>query len=151
MSAPLRDAATGHVDSLAPTRPGWLMLFRKEVLRFWKVAFQTIAAPILTSLLYLLIFSHVLEGRVAVFGGRVGYTAFLIPGLIMMSVITNSYANVVSSFFSSKLMLHLEEMLVAPLTRFGMFGVLGVRLMKGLSDCVPAAVVLTAAPVSPPA
>jgi ABC-2 type transport system permease protein len=54
--------------------PGWLMLFRKELLRFWKVSFQTIAAPILTSLLYLLIFSHVLEGRVSVYDGRVSYT-----------------------------------------------------------------------------
>ena len=49
---------------------GWLTLLYKELLRFWKVAFQTLAAPILTALLYLLIFSHVLENRVAVFEGR---------------------------------------------------------------------------------
>ena len=62
-----------HVEETP--RPGWLMLFYKELLRFWKVSFQTIAAPILTSLLYLLIFSHVLEGRVSVYDGRVTYTA----------------------------------------------------------------------------
>lgn len=121
MSAPLRDAATGHVDSLTPTRPGWLMLFRKEVLRFWKVAFQTIAAPILTSLLYLLIFSHVLEGRVAVFGGRVGYTAFLIPGLIMMSVLQNAFANASSSLIQSKITGNLIFVLLPPLSALDLF------------------------------
>ena len=59
---------------------GFLTLFYKEILRFWKVGFQTVAAPILTAMLYLLIFSHVLEGRVQVYPG-VGYGAFLIPGL----------------------------------------------------------------------
>ena len=58
---------------------GWVALLYKELLRFWKVSFQTIAAPILTSLLYLLIFSHVLESRVAVFGNQVRYSAFLVP------------------------------------------------------------------------
>ena len=72
---------------------GWLTLFHKELLRFWKVSFQTIAAPILTSLLYLLVFSHVLESRVAVFGGQVPYAAFLVPGLVMMAVLQNSFAN----------------------------------------------------------
>ena len=66
----------------------------RELLRFWKVSFQTIAAPVLTALLYLLIFSHVLESRVAVFGGQVAYTSFLIPGLVMMSVL-HSFASVV--------------------------------------------------------
>src|SRR5437899_12066 len=59
-------------------------LFYKEVLRFWKVSFQTVAAPVLTAVLYLLIFGHVLEGRVKVYDA-VGYTSFLIPGLVMMS------------------------------------------------------------------
>ena len=58
-------------------------LFRKEVLRFWKVSFQTIGAPVLTALLYLLIFGHVLEDHVQVYE-RVGYTGFLLPGLVMM-------------------------------------------------------------------
>ena len=76
---------------------GTRTLLYKEVLRFWKVAFQTIAAPILTSLLYLLIFSHVLEGRVSVYDGKVGYTSFLVPGLVMMSVLQNAFANSSSS------------------------------------------------------
>ena len=82
-------------------RQGWFTLLYKELLRFWKVAFQTIAAPILTSLLYLLIFSHVLESRVAVFGGRVNYTQFLVPGLVMMSVLQNAFANPSSSLIQS--------------------------------------------------
>jgi len=77
----------------AMANSGWLTLLQKELLRFWKVSFQTIAAPVLTALLYLLIFSHVLESRVSVFDGRVRYTAFLVPGLVMMSVLQNSFAN----------------------------------------------------------
>ena len=76
---------------------GFVTLFRKELLRFWKVSFQTIASPVLNALLYLLIFSHVLESRVTVFGGQVRYTEFLIPGLVMMSVLQNSFANASSS------------------------------------------------------
>lgn len=60
---------------------GWQTLFYKEVLRFWKVSFQTVAAPVLTAMMYLLIFGHVLEGRVKVYD-TVSYTAFLVPGLI---------------------------------------------------------------------
>jgi energy-coupling factor transporter ATP-binding protein EcfA2 len=72
-------------------RGGFSTLLYKEVLRFWKVASQTVAAPVLTALLYLLIFSHVLEGHVKIYG--VAYTAFLIPGLVMMSVLQNAFAN----------------------------------------------------------
>ena len=75
---------------------GFRTLFYKEMLRFWKVATQTIAAPILTAMLYLLIFGHVLEGRVEVYPG-VSYTAFLVPGLVMMSVLQNAFANSSSS------------------------------------------------------
>src|ERR1051326_2307056 len=82
---------------------GWLALFYKELLRFWKVSFQTILAPVLTALLYLLIFSHVLESRVSVFGGRVSYTAFLIPGLVMMAVLQNAFANSSSSMIQSRI------------------------------------------------
>ena len=71
---------------------GTRTLLYKEVLRFWKVSFQTVAAPVLTAVLYLLIFGHVLEDRVTVFGA-VGYTSFLIPGLVMMSVLQNAFAN----------------------------------------------------------
>jgi ABC-2 type transport system permease protein len=95
---------------------GWVTLFYKEVLRFWKVSFQTILAPVLTSLLYLLIFSHVLEAHVSVFDGRVRYTAFLIPGLVMMSVLQNAFANSSSSLIQSKITGNLIFVLLPPLS-----------------------------------
>ncbi|MEB0164871.1 ABC transporter permease, partial [Glaciimonas sp. CA11.2] len=75
---------------------GFQTLFYKEVLRFWKVATQTVGAPILTAMLYLLIFGHALKGHVQVYPG-VEYTAFLVPGLVMMSVLQNAFANTSSS------------------------------------------------------
>ncbi len=104
-----------------PTGVGAWTLFRKEVLRFWKVSFQTIAAPILTALLYLLIFSHVLESHVAVFDGRVRYTEFLVPGLVMMSVLQNAFANTSSSLIQSKVTGNLVFVLLAPLSPQGLF------------------------------
>jgi len=86
-----REAAP--MGAAAATGSGWRTLLYKEVLRFWKVSFQTVLAPVLTALLYLLIFSHVLESHVSVFDGSVRYTAFLVPGLVMMSVLQNSFAN----------------------------------------------------------
>jgi len=102
-------------------RRGWVTLFYKELLRFWKVAFQTIAAPILTSLLYLLIFSHVLEGRVSVYDGKVAYTSFLVPGLVMMSVLQNSFANSSSSLTQSKITGNLIFVLLPPLSAADLF------------------------------
>ena len=99
----------------APGGGAWT-LFRKEVLRFWKVSFQTVAAPVLTSLLYLLIFSHVLESHVAIFDGKVRYTEFLVPGLVMMSVLQNSFANSSSSLIQSKITGNLVFVLLAPLS-----------------------------------
>ena len=81
-------------------RGGFSTLLYKEVLRFWKVGFQTVAAPVVTALLYLLIFSHVLEAHVRIHD--VPYTAFLIPGLVMMSVLQNAFANSSSSLIQSK-------------------------------------------------
>ncbi len=113
---------------------GWLTLLYKELLRFWKVAFQTIAAPILTALLYLLIFSHALESHVAVFDGRVRYTAFLVPGLVMMSVLQNAFANSSSSLIQSKITGNLIFVLLPPLSPLEMFGayVLGA-MVRGLT------------------
>ena len=71
---------------------GWRTLFYKEILRFWKVGFQTVGAPVLTAMLYLLVFGHVLEDRVKVYD-TVAYTAFLVPGLVMMSVVQNEFAD----------------------------------------------------------
>ena len=123
-----------HVERIEETpRPGWLMLFRKELLRFWKVSFQTIAAPILTSLLYLLIFSHVLEGRVSVYEGRVSYSAFLVPGLVMMSVLQNAFANSSSSLIQSKVTGNLIFVLLPPLSAGDLFAayVLGA-MVRGI-------------------
>ena len=100
---------------------GWLTLLYKELLRFWKVSFQTVAAPILTSLLYLLIFSHVLESRVAVFDGQIRYTAFLVPGLVMMSVLQNAFANSSSSLIQSKITGNLIFVLLTPLSPIELF------------------------------
>src|SRR2546430_11425085 len=112
---------------------GWLALLYKELLRFWKVSVQTILAPVLTALLYLLIISHVLDSRVSVFDGRVGYTAFLIPGLVMMSVLQNSFANSSSSLIQSKITGNLIFVLLPPLSPADLFAayVLGA-MVRGL-------------------
>ena len=96
---------------------GFQTLLYKETLRFWKVATQTIAAPVLTAMLYLLIFGHVLEGRVNMLPG-VSYTAFLIPGLVMMSVLQNAFANSSSSLIQSKITGNLVFILLPPLSHW---------------------------------
>ncbi len=95
-------------------------LFYKELLRFWKVAFQTVAAPIMTSILYLLIFAHALDGRVAVYE-NVTYSAFLVPGLVMMSVLQNAFANSSSSLIQSKVTGNVVFMLLPPISYFEFF------------------------------
>jgi len=90
-------------------------LFYKEVLRFWKVSFQTVLAPLLTTLLYLLIFSHVLEAHVEAYPG-VKYTAFLIPGLVMMAMLQNAFANSSSSLIQSKITGNIVFVLLSPLS-----------------------------------
>jgi ABC-2 type transport system permease protein len=94
---------------------GFPTLLRKEIKRFYKVAFQTVAAPVLTAVLYLMIFGHVLEGRLVVYD-KLSYTAFLIPGLVMMSVLQNAFANSSSSLIQSKITGNLVFVLLAPLT-----------------------------------
>jgi ABC-2 type transport system permease protein len=112
---------------------GWRTLLYKELLRFWKVAFQTILAPVLTALLYLLIFSHVLEANVSVFDGKVRYTAFLIPGLVMMSVLQNAFANSSSSLIQSKITGNLIFILLPPLSPVDFFAAYVVGAMvRGL-------------------
>ena len=93
---------------------GFPTLLRKEIMRFYKVGFQTVAAPVLTAVLYLMIFGHVLEGREVY--GRLSYTAFLIPGLVMMSVLQNAFANTSSSLIQSKVTGNLVFVLLAPLS-----------------------------------
>jgi len=96
-------------------------LLTKEMLRFWKVSFQTIAAPVLTSVLYLLVFGHVLEERVEALPG-ISYTAFLVPGLVMMSVLQNAFANSSSSLIQSKIMGSLIFVLLPPFSHWQLFG-----------------------------
>ncbi|MGC4394760.1 ABC transporter permease [Hydrogenophaga sp. T2] len=112
---------------------GWQTLFYKEVLRFWKVSFQTVAAPVLTALLYLLIFAHVLEDRVQVYES-VNYTAFLLPGLVMMSVLQNAFANSSSSLIQSKIMGNLVFLLLTPLSHRAWFvAYVGSSIVRGLA------------------
>ncbi|MDK9724878.1 MAG: ABC transporter permease [Sterolibacteriaceae bacterium MAG5] len=92
----------------------FLTLLWKEVLRFWKVGFQTVAAPVVTAMLYLLIFSHVLEEHVKVHD--VPYTAFLVPGLVMMSILQNAFANSSSSLIQSKVTGSIVFVLLPPIS-----------------------------------
>ncbi len=111
---------------------GWQTLLYKEVLRFWKVAFQTIAGPVLTAMLYLLIFGHALEAHVKVYD-RVSYTAFLIPGLAMMSVLQNAFANSSSSLIMSKVMGNLVFLLLTPLSYMHWFiAYVGAAVVRGV-------------------
>ena len=93
---------------------GFQTLLYKELLRFWKVSFQTVGAPVLTALLYLMIFSHVLEAHVQVHG--VAYGAFLIPGLVMMSALQNAFANSSSSLIQSKVTGSVVFVLLPPIS-----------------------------------
>ncbi|WP_144151123.1 ABC transporter permease [Paraburkholderia sp. BCC1885] len=99
---------------------GFRTLFYKEILRFWKVAFQTVLAPVITALLYLTIFGHALRGHVQVYPG-VEYTSFLIPGLVMMSVLQNAFANSSSSLIQSKITGNLVFVLLPPLSHYEMY------------------------------
>jgi ABC-2 type transport system permease protein len=94
---------------------GFYTLFLKEWLRFWKVSVQTVLAPVLTALLYLLVFAHTLRGHVEVFPG-VDYASFLIPGLAMMSVLQNAFANSSSSLMQSKMQGNIVFVLLPPIS-----------------------------------
>jgi len=111
---------------------GMWTLFKKEILRFWKVSFQTVAAPVITALLYLLIFSHVLSSHVQVYEG-ISYTAFLIPGLMMMSLLQNAFANSSSSLIQSKVMGNIVFLLLTPLSYWEFFlAFLLAAIIRGL-------------------
>lgn len=111
---------------------GWQTLLYKEVLRFWKVGFQTVAAPVLTAVMYLLIFGHVLADHVKVYDS-VRYTAFLVPGLVMMSVLQNAFANSSSSLIQSKIMGNLVFLLLTPLSHWSwFFAYVASSMVRGL-------------------
>jgi ABC-2 type transport system permease protein len=111
---------------------GWQMLLYKEVLRFWRVAFQTVAGPVLTAMLYLLIFGHALESHVKVYD-KISYTAFLVPGLAMMSLLQNAFANSSSSLIMSKVMGNLVFLMLTPLSYMNWFvAYVGASVIRGL-------------------
>jgi len=127
---------------------GFPTLLRKEVKRFYKVGFQTVAAPVLTAVLYLMIFGHVLEGREMY--GRFTYTAFLIPGLVMMSLLQNAFANTSSSLIQSKVTGNLVFVLLAPLSHFEFYAAyILAAVFRGV--VVGLGVFLITAWISPPA
>jgi len=136
MSAVGSDQATktrsGGVVMGGGTMTGLRTLIYKEVLRFWKVAFQTIAGPVLTAMLYLLIFGHALEDHVKVYD-QVSYTAFLVPGLAMMSLLQNAFANSSSSLIMSKVMGNLVFLLLTPLSYLHWYvAYVGAAVVRGL-------------------
>lgn len=111
---------------------GTYTLFAKEIWRFLKVTIQTIITPVVTVLLYLLVFSSVLSDHVQVYED-IGYTAFLIPGLIMMSVLQNSFANNSSSLFQSRLNGNIIFMLLAPLSDLEIYiAYTGASIVRGI-------------------
>ena len=111
---------------------GWQTLFYKEILRFWKVGFQTVGAPVLTAVMYMLIFGHVMQGRELVYG-QISYTAFLVPGLVMMSMLQNAFANSSSSLIQSKIMGSLVFVLLTPLSHWHWFlAYVGSSIVRGL-------------------
>ena len=131
MNTPILKARTGAGS-------GFPTLLGKELLRFWKVSFQTIAAPVITALLYLVIFAHVLQDRIQVYG-TVPYTAFLIPGLMMMSMLQNAFANPSSSMIQSRVTGNLVFMLLPPMTHreiFSAYVLAGIIRGMAVGCCV---------------
>src|SRR5260221_716802 len=126
---PRRSFSAGH---RARVMSRFLTLCHKELLRLFKVSVQTIAAPVLTTLLYLVIFGHALDGRLEVYEG-VRYTAFLVPGLVMMSVLQNAFANSSSSLIQSKITGNIVFVLIAPISYAEFFAAYVVAaIVRGL-------------------
>lgn len=104
-----------QLDLLAINRVAFRTIVRKEIRRFARIWVQTIVPPSINAILYMLIFGSLIGAKISDMGGF-RYIDFIVPGIIMMAVIINSYANVVSSFFSSKMQNYIEEMLVSPVS-----------------------------------
>ena len=100
---------------------GFPTLLYKEVLRFWKVSFQTVAAPVLSAILYLIVFAHALAAHVQAFPG-VTYVQFLVPGLAMMAMLQNAFANSSSSIIQSKITGNIVFILLPPMSPLELFG-----------------------------
>lgn len=128
--------------SLRQTFNAFYTLLVREVLRFGRIWVQTILPPMIMTSLYFIVFGHLIGPRVGEIDG-VPYINYLVPGLILMSVITQSYANVVSSFYGAKFARHIEELLVSPMPHWLIIvGYLAGGVARGLS--VGAAVTLVA-------
>ena len=111
---------------------GFATLCQKELLRFFKVSIQTVAAPVLTTLLYLVIFGHALEGRLEIQRG-LRYTAFLVPGLVMMAILQNAFANSSSSLIQSKITGNIVFVLLAPVSYIEFFAAyVAAAIVRGL-------------------
>ena len=96
-------------------------IVNKEIRRFMRIWVQTLIPPVITMGLYFVIFGNLIGSRIGTMGGF-NYMQYIIPGLIMMSVITNSYSNVVSSFYSTKFQRSIEELLVSPISNYVILG-----------------------------
>jgi ABC-2 type transport system permease protein len=107
---------------MTPNQRGFYTLLKKEVMRFWAVLGQTVSAPVITALLYLLVFAQALKGRLVAGYDGIDYTQFLVPGLVMMTVIQNAFANTSSSLIQSKVMGNIVFTLMAPLGPLEWFG-----------------------------
>ena len=117
----------------APNGSGCKMLFYKELLRFWHVALQTVVAPVFTAVLYLLIFGNVLNRQTMPGYGGISYVAFLVPGLVMMSVLQNAFANSASSLVQSKIMGNLVFLQLAPLSHWHWYvAYVGASVVRGV-------------------
>ncbi|MCO7264374.1 ABC transporter permease [Dickeya zeae] len=107
-------------------------IWTKEVNRFARIWIQTLVPPVITMSLYFIIFGNLIGNRIGEMNGF-SYMQFIVPGLIMMSVITNAYANVASSFFSAKFQRNIEELLVAPVpTHIIIAGYVGGGMARGI-------------------
>jgi ABC-2 type transport system permease protein len=116
-------------------------ILTKEVLRFARIWIQTVLPPVVTTALYFIIFGNLIGPRIGTMDGF-DYMEFIIPGLIMMAVITNSYANVVSSFYGSKFQRHIEEMLISPVPNYIiLIGYIGGGVARGLTVGVAVTIV----------
>lgn len=119
----------------------YITITRKEILRFSRIWVQTIVPPVITMTLYFIIFGNLIGERIGEMDG-IPYIDFIMPGLIMMSIITNSYSNVVSSFYGAKFSRHIEEMLVSPIPNVViLMGFLSGGIARGLSVGVAVTIV----------
>jgi ABC-2 type transport system permease protein len=118
-------------NAIADSSGAWALL-HKETMRFVKVAMQTVLAPVISSLLFLLIFSYLLEGRLEPYPG-VSYSSFLVPGLVMMTLQQNAFANTSSSITQSKMTGNLVFLLLSPMRPWEWFvGYVGGAVLRGM-------------------